>query len=102
LTLNTLDIVICYVVYHFATLQKRGECFGCIGIHSFYAVVLQIAKRGSLLALYHNFSLAICKQTLLTVAQVALLSLCRFYQVLQGVVKALIKLIMTGVEDQDQ
>jgi len=90
------------VVSPFATLQKGGEYFGCIGIHSFYAVVLQIAKRGSLLALDHNFSLAICKQSLLTVAQVALLSLCRFYQVLQGVIKALLKFIMTGVEDQDQ
>jgi hypothetical protein len=90
------------VVSPFATLQKGGECFGCIGIHSLYAAVLQIAKRGSLLALDHNFSLAICKQSLLTFAQVALLSLCRFYQVLQGVIKALLKFIMTGVEDQDQ
>ena len=75
------------MVNPFATLQKGGECFGCIGIHSFYsfyAAVLQIAKRGSLLALDHTFSLAICKQSLLTFAQVALLSLCRFYQVLQG------------------
>ena len=55
-----------------------------------------------LLALVHNFSLTICKHSLLTVAQVALLSLCRFYQVLQGVIKALLKFIMTGVEDQDQ
>ena len=65
------------MVSPFATLQKGEEYFGCIGIHSFYAVVLQIAKRRSLLALVHNFSLAIRKQSLLTFAQVTLLSLCR-------------------------